>query len=66
MSRPEQVAPAEYFYDSTEAEKYTSNTRIIEVQAHMSQRAIDLLQLPEPGSLILDLGCGSGLSGSEL
>lgn len=66
MSRPESIAPAEYFYNSSEAEKYTSNSRIIEIQSHMSQRAIDLLALPEPGCLILDLGCGSGLSGSEL
>ena len=66
MSRPEQMAPAEYFYNSSEAEKYTSNTRIIEVQSHMTQRAIDLLQLPDSGCLVLDLGCGSGLSGAEL
>lgn len=66
MSRPEQVAPAEYYYNEEEAQKYTNNTRIIEVQSSMSQRAIELLQLKEPGCLILDLGCGSGLSGSEL
>jgi 18S rRNA (guanine1575-N7)-methyltransferase len=66
MSRPELTAPAEYFYNAEEAEKYTSNTRIIEVQAHMSQRALELLQLPSAGCLILDLGCGSGLSGAEL
>ena len=66
MSRPEQVAPAEIYYNDDEAAKYTNNTRIIEVQSQMSQRAIELLQLPGPGCLILDLGCGSGLSGSEL
>lgn len=66
MSRPENVAPAQYYYNAEEAEKYTSNSRIIEVQAHMSQRAIELLQLPSSGCLVLDLGCGSGLSGSEL
>ena len=66
MSRPEQVAPAEYYYNEEEATKYTNNSRIIEVQSHMSQRALELLQLPYPGCLILDLGCGSGLSGSEL
>jgi 18S rRNA (guanine1575-N7)-methyltransferase len=66
MSRPEQTAPAEYYYNQEEAVKYTNNTRIIEVQSFMSQRAIELLQLPSPGCLILDIGCGSGLSGSEL
>ncbi len=33
----------------------------------MSERAIELLELPEGETqLLLDLGCGSGLSGSAL
>ena len=67
MPRPEDVGPPENFYDETEARKYTSNSRIIEVQQQMSHRAMSLLNLPEDEScLILDLGCGSGLSGEIL
>ena len=40
---------------------------MIEIQIHMSERAIELLLLPENQScLLLDIGCGSGLSGSVL
>lgn len=62
--RPEHQAPPEMFYDDTEAQKYSSNSRMMEIQSKMSERAIELLNLPpdEP-SLLLDIGCGSGLSG---
>lgn len=37
------------------------------IQAEMAERAIELLELPEDEpQMILDLGCGSGLSGAEL
>lgn len=40
---------------------------MIDIQVQMSERAIELLLLPEDTPcLILDLGCGSGLSGSVL
>lgn len=40
----------------------------MEVQEEMSERAYELLLLPEdePPCLLLDIGCGSGLSGSVL
>ena len=67
MSRPEHIAPPEVFYNETEARKYSDSTRIIHIQAEMSERAISLLGLPENESrLILDVGCGSGLSGEVL
>ncbi|XP_058728860.1 18S rRNA (guanine-N(7))-methyltransferase RID2-like [Vicia villosa] len=67
-SRPERLAPPEIFYDDTEARKYTSSSRIIEIQASLSERALELLALPEDGvpKLLLDIGCGSGLSGETL
>jgi len=69
-SRPEHEAPPEFFYNETEAQKYTSNSRMIEIQTTMTKRAIELLCLPsaEEGGrkMILDLGCGSGLSGEVL
>jgi len=47
-----------------EAGKYTHNSRMIRVQTEMAERCIELLKLPEGESkFILDIGCGSGLSG---
>jgi len=65
--RPEHTAPPEVFYNSDEALKYTRNTRIMEIQATMSERAIEMLNLSdEQPNMILDVGCGSGLSGECL
>lgn len=65
--RPEHQAPPEVFYNKDEAKKYTTNTRIIEIQEQLSYRAIELLRLPEEDPcFILDIGCGSGLSGECL
>lgn len=62
--RPEHIAPPEIFYDYDEANKYTQNTRIMAIQETMTMRAMELLELREDdgAQLILDLGCGSGLS----
>ena len=67
-TRPEHLAPPEVFYDSTEAAKYTTSSRIIQVQAELTERALELLALPQDGApkLLLDLGCGSGLSGETI
>lgn len=56
---------ADVYYDDSEARKYTTNSRIQNIQASMTHRALELLDLPGP-SLILDIGCGSGLSGEIL
>ncbi|XP_008223794.1 PREDICTED: probable 18S rRNA (guanine-N(7))-methyltransferase [Prunus mume] len=68
MSRPELQAPPEIFYNEEEARKYTRNSRIMEIQSELSHRALELLSLPEDGvpRLLLDIGCGSGLSGDTL
>ena len=67
MSRPEHIAPADLFYNEEEAQKYTANSRMIEIQRELTQRCIELLALPDgQPSMILDVGCGSGLSGQEL
>ncbi|XP_069617502.1 18S rRNA (guanine-N(7))-methyltransferase isoform X1 [Ranitomeya imitator] len=64
VRRPEQTGPAELFYNEDEAQKYTHNSRIIEIQSQMSERAVELLCLPEDQPCyLLDVGCGSGLSG---
>lgn len=67
MSRPEGTRAPDLYYDEREAQKYNSSSRIINVQAEIAQRAIELLTLPTTRpSYILDIGCGSGLSGNEL
>lgn len=66
--RPEESAPPEIFYNDIEARKYTDNSRIIKIQTALTERALELLALPDDGTpkLLLDLGCGSGLSGETL
>lgn len=67
MSRPEQIAPPEVFYNDTESRKYTQSSRVQHIQAKMTFRALDLLNLEESRShYLLDVGCGSGLSGEIL
>ena len=39
---------------------------MIGIQNDMSERAIELLSLPDLPCFVLDLGCGSGLSGECL
>lgn len=65
MSRPEDTLAADVHYNDTEARKYTTSSRIQSIQASMTRRALELLSLEEP-SFILDVGCGSGLSGEIL
>ncbi|KAK5943657.1 18S rRNA (guanine1575-N7)-methyltransferase [Knufia obscura] len=65
MSRPEDLLPPDLFYNDTESAKYTTSSRIRAIQASMTNRALDLLNLSSP-SFILDVGCGSGLSGEIL
>ena len=66
--RPENAAPPEIFYDDTEARKYTENSRMVAIQTTLTERALELLALPDDGEpkLLLDIGCGSGLSGEAL
>uniref|UniRef100_A0A673H123 Probable 18S rRNA (guanine-N(7))-methyltransferase n=1 Tax=Sinocyclocheilus rhinocerous TaxID=307959 RepID=A0A673H123_9TELE len=55
------------FYNEQEAKKYSQNSRMIEIQTQMSERAVELLSLPEDQPCyLLDVGCGSGLSGDYL
>lgn len=67
MTRPEHLAPPEVFYNQTEAKKYTNYSRIQMVQAEMTLRSLSLLDLPKGKScFLIDIGCGSGLSGEIL
>jgi 18S rRNA (guanine1575-N7)-methyltransferase len=65
--RPEGSKPPDLFYDSTEAKKYEQSSRMNNIQAEISERAIEMLNLPTGKSgYILDIGCGSGMSGEAL
>uniref|UniRef100_A0A183DU31 18S rRNA (guanine-N(7))-methyltransferase n=1 Tax=Gongylonema pulchrum TaxID=637853 RepID=A0A183DU31_9BILA len=67
MSRPEDTGPPELYYNETQAAKYSQNSHIIDIQTRMSERAVELLALPDDQpSLLLDIGCGSGLSGETI
>eukprot|EP00568_Trieres_chinensis_P001787 CAMPEP_0183305524 /NCGR_PEP_ID=MMETSP0160_2-20130417/10232_1 /TAXON_ID=2839 ORGANISM="Odontella Sinensis, Strain Grunow 1884" /NCGR_SAMPLE_ID=MMETSP0160_2 /ASSEMBLY_ACC=CAM_ASM_000250 /LENGTH=291 /DNA_ID=CAMNT_0025468727 /DNA_START=63 /DNA_END=935 /DNA_ORIENTATION=- len=67
MSRPELTGHASLFYDAKEARKYDSSSRMIGVQREITERAIELLRLPDDRPcFVLDVGCGSGLSGKVL
>lgn len=66
MSRPEGTLPPDLYYDDTEARKYDQSSRMNEIQQTITERALEMLDLPERPCYILDVGCGSGLSGQVL
>lgn len=48
-------------------QRLKKSSHIIDVQTKLAERALELLALPEDQpSFILDIGCGSGLSGQVL
>lgn len=67
MSRPEDTAPPDVYYNEEEANKYLHNSRMIEIQAAMAERAMEMLLLPaDVPCYLLDVGCGTCLSGEVL
>jgi len=64
--RPEETADAQLYYNESEAKKYAMNSRMVNIQHKMAERCYELLKLPPGRKLLLDLGAGSGLSGSVL
>lgn len=71
ISRPEPPVSASVggaFYNKKEANRYTNSSQ--QVQAELTQRALDFLHICSEinisNGLLLDAGCGSGLSGSIL
>mmetsp|Transcript_84973 Transcript_84973/g.147408 ORF Transcript_84973/g.147408 Transcript_84973/m.147408 type:complete len:281 (-) Transcript_84973:72-914(-) len=66
MSRPEHAAPAEVFYNDEESQKYATSSRMIDIQTKMAERALELILLPDRPCLLLDVGCGSGISGEAI
>jgi len=65
--RPETKAPPQIYYTDESAVKYANNSRMLKIQREMSERAIELMVIPtDTPAYILDLGCGSGISGETL
>uniref|UniRef100_A0A8C3UQR7 18S rRNA (guanine-N(7))-methyltransferase n=1 Tax=Catharus ustulatus TaxID=91951 RepID=A0A8C3UQR7_CATUS len=59
--RPEHRGPPELVSGES------GGSRVVEIQSQMSERAVELLGLPEDRPcLLLDVGCGSGLSGDYI
>ena len=44
------------------------STASLPMQSRLTERAVELLALPQDGApkMLLDIGCGSGLSGEQL
>uniref|UniRef100_A0A3P9LQN8 18S rRNA (guanine-N(7))-methyltransferase n=1 Tax=Oryzias latipes TaxID=8090 RepID=A0A3P9LQN8_ORYLA len=62
--RPEHMAPPDILKGYCLS---VDSSRMIEIQTQMSERAVELLNLPEgQPCFLLDVGCGSGLSGDYL
>jgi len=66
MTIPELSGPADVYYSSKESSKYHKNSRIAKIQTEITHRAIELLEIEEEKAVVLDLGCGSGLSGNVI
>ena len=64
-SRTNTHSPPDLHYNDVESRKYTTSSRIQRIQADMTHRALDLIGLTQ-SSMILDVGCGSCLSGEIL
>lgn len=65
MSRkkiPELTNPPELFYNEKESKKYHMNSRIDRIQREITERCLELLPVREKREMILDIGCGSGIS----
>nr|CCC90073.1 conserved hypothetical protein [Trypanosoma congolense IL3000] len=66
-SRPEFEAPPDVLFNAAGAERYTRSRRVQWIQRAMTLRALELLALPsDRPAFLLDVGCGSGLSGAVL
>ena len=69
--RPELQARGEEFYGAEEATRYTASAPTIRIQHEITECACDLAvvadaRLGSGGAVVLDLGCGSCLSGEVL
>jgi len=65
--RPEEIySNVTAYYDKENISKYANSKSLMRIQEKMTIRALELLDLPEQKSLILDLGSGPGFVGMYL
>ena len=65
--RPEDIySNVNVYYNKENISKYANSKSLMRIQEKMTIRALELLDLPEQNSLILDLGCGVGFVGMYL
>ncbi|VDM64213.1 unnamed protein product [Angiostrongylus costaricensis] len=65
--RPEHYGPPELYYNESEACKYASSSHTVAIQTELAERALELLALPDDKpAFLLDIGCGTGISGGVL
>jgi 18S rRNA (guanine1575-N7)-methyltransferase len=58
---PEDFIVPEIYYTEDRAKQYEKNSRIQKIQKEMTYRALELIKISPP-ALILDIGCGTGIS----
>lgn len=65
--RPEDTySNVNVYYNKENISKYANSKSLMRIQEKMTIRTLELLDLPEQNSLILDLGCGVGFVGMYL
>uniref|UniRef100_A0A7S1X296 Methyltransferase type 11 domain-containing protein n=1 Tax=Tetraselmis chuii TaxID=63592 RepID=A0A7S1X296_9CHLO len=67
--RPEHRSTAPEFYEGEEVSRYSRCSQTVLIQRELTLRALELLELKafcRDNPLLLDVGCGSGLSGRVL
>jgi 18S rRNA (guanine1575-N7)-methyltransferase len=65
MTIPELQGPPDVYYNSENARRYDETSRVVEIQQQLAQRCLQMIEVESP-ALILDVGCGTGWSGSVL
>ncbi|EPR79459.1 Methyltransferase [Spraguea lophii 42_110] len=66
MAIPEHEGPPELYYNEVRSQNYDNNSRINYEQRRLTEKCIELLECNDNKGLILDIGCGSGISGDVL
>lgn len=65
--RPEGTTTAQLAYRGERADRYARSSRALRIQEQLTRRALELLALPDAcQGYLLDVGCGTGMSGRVL
>lgn len=67
LTRPELCTAPELYYNDAESTRYHNHKHTVKIQEQIARRCIELLHISDIQSqLVLDIGCGSGISGNIL